>query len=141
MLLRGLTDKKRRFSLIVHQRREDQHQRMVVWYLIQVGGGIIVYHDLPVTPSFQRVFGLPGTRQLYQGGFPGLQPPPINPVGNIHVDGAPDVARVVAHERPAVDGQNSGSEEFQFTPVRSGVHPFHLRQRKRLNCPIANYGR
>lgn len=111
---------------------------MVVRHPVQVDGGIVVDHDLPVPAALQRVFSVPVVRQLDQGGFARLQPPPVDPVGHVYVDGAPDVAHVEAHERPAIDGQDGGPEQFQFLSVRFGVHSFDLRQEKRSDRVAEN---
>lgn len=116
---------------------------MIGRHSIQIDGGLVVHYYLPVTPKFQRFFGAPGIRQVHQGGFPGLQSPPVDPVGGVHVDSAQHVASVVRHERPTVDGQNRGPEHFQFLFERVGVYAFDLRQWKfiLLVCILHNYNK
>lgn len=110
------------------QRIEDQHQRVIVGYPVQVHRRIVVNHDLPVTASPQSVFGVPARRQLHQRGFPGLQSPSIDSVGHVHVHGAPHVAHVVAHERPAVYRHDRGPVQLQLLSKRVRVQPFNLKQ-------------
>lgn len=67
-----------------------------------VASRVVVYNHFAVGPFFEYFLALSRGGEVGQGGLSLLQPPSVEPVRAVDVDGAGDVVHVVAHEGPTV---------------------------------------
>lgn len=97
-----LTNKQWRFLVIVNQGRQHEQQRMAYGNPLLIAGRVVVYNHFAEGSFFEYFLALPRGGEVGQGGLSLLQPPPVEPVRAVDVDGPRDVVHVVAHEGPAV---------------------------------------
>lgn len=71
--------------------------------MFQLGGAIIVNHDLSVMSLSENVLALSGCREVGQGGFSQLQTTSIETIGTIDVNGISDMIDVVENERTTIE--------------------------------------
>lgn len=96
------TQKKSGLSVILQQRNEHKEERMLNRQSIHIIGAIIVNNHLPIMPSSQQLFTLPGSGQISETRFPQLQPPPIEPIRAVHVNSSSYVIHIIKNKRATV---------------------------------------
>lgn len=98
---------------------------------VLVPGAIVVHHDLPVGSLLQDFLVLPGGRQVSESRLALLQPPPVEAVRAVDIDGPADVAHVVGDERPTIQhqvGARARPARLQLLPQVVHVQSTHLKQ-------------
>lgn len=92
-----------RLSVVLDEGREHQEQRVRAGESVLVVGAVVVDDDVLVGALLERLLALASGGEIGQRDFALLQPPAVESVRAVDVDGARDVAHVVRDERAAVD--------------------------------------
>lgn len=103
-----LTDKKSRFPIIVDESAKYKEERMLNGQVLEIGGAVVVDDDLAVVSASEYVLALPGGDEIGEGGLSELEPPSVESVRAVDIDGAANVVDVVDDERPTVEEDETG---------------------------------
>lgn len=104
-----LTEKEGGVPVVLHERGKHQKERVRRRQTLEVGGAVVVDHDLLESALLEQVLALARRGEVGERRFALLQAPSVEAVGAVDVDGAADVVDVVRQEGAAIHHQEAGS--------------------------------